>query len=285
MTAVLPPPPPSPSLPAPPLPPVPASAPPGRLARIGWRAAAVLALAINVPFWTVKAVDVVAHEERTEVATVAADGIDELVISTVRGEVEVVGTDRDDIKLTARVSDGLRPTRYASKVVDGQLRVTVRCTAVAVNTWCSTTLRIEVPRRLAVTIRAVDDGATVTGIAGAVDLLSEDGSVEVRETSGPVRLHSENGAARGLGLRSTMVDASTANGAVDLMFVVPPTEVRARSENGNVEVAIPPGDEVYKVTVDSDSGSTSAEVRTDPAATQTIDASTPNGDVTVRYLR
>jgi DUF4097 and DUF4098 domain-containing protein YvlB len=122
------------------------------------------------------------------------------------------------------------------------------------------------------------------GITGRVDAESTDGSVEGESLSGPTRLHSSNGSVRASRLRTESLQADSSNGSVRVEFATPPLSAIASSDNGDVDVAVPPGEEAYAVDVDSGNGSTRNLVRSDPESERRIVATTDNGSVTVRYL-
>jgi len=59
--------------------------------------------------------------------------------------------------------------------------------------------------------------------------------------------------------------------------------VVAESDQGDVEVVVPDGDELYALTTDSDQGNVDREIRADPRSDRSITATTDQGDVIVRY--
>jgi DUF4097 and DUF4098 domain-containing protein YvlB len=84
-------------------------------------------------------------------------------------------------------------------------------------------------------------------------------------------------------MSSQEVDASTNNGRVQLEFAESPGSVRAKSSNGAVVVFLPEDAPAYAVDASTSNGEVVTDVRTDPAAPNTIEAETSNGDITVRY--
>lgn len=249
-----------------------------------WLAIGSLITVVVLGFGTYQAVGVLAHEERIERDTIDANGIGVLDIDSDDGSIEVIGTDGDDIVLTARVSDGLQPTRYHHEVIGDRLEVRVRCPGPS-SPWCQVRLRVEVPRELQVTVHAQNGGVSLRGLDGRAAASSENGSVDADGLGGPAQLISENGSVRATGLRSSAVVARSENGSVSLTHTEAPRTVAATSENGTVEVAIPSGDEAYVVDIGSGDGSTTNGIRTDPASDRSITARSENGTVNVRYLR
>ena len=90
-------------------------------------------------------------------------------------------------------------------------------------------------------------------------------------------------AIEATGLRGDVIHADSVNGAVRLSFAEAPSEVRADSSDGEVELVVPDDDATYRVYVDNIVGSIDTAVRTDPRSTRTIEATTDNGSITVRY--
>jgi hypothetical protein len=254
------------------------------VARAAWLALGSLAAVIGLLYSTFQVVGVIAHEEHGEVVRIADPAVGVLDVRSDGGAIEIVGADVDDVRIEARVSDGLVPTSFTQDVVGDRLQVRVRCRLVIENQWCRADLRIVIPRDLEVEARSSDDSVTVRGLTGRVDAESSNGSVEGESLSGPTRLHSANGSVRASRLRSESLQADTSNGSVRVEFATPPLSAIARSDNGSVDVAVPRGEEAYAVDVHSGNGSTRDLVRSDPESDRRIVASSHNGSVTVRYL-
>ena len=280
-----------PTLPHEHLPPPPPAAPTGPdrvrttpTVRSAWLVLGALAATLGFLYSTFQVVGVLAHEERDESVRIADPGVAVLDVRSDGGSIEVVGADVDDVRIEARVSDGLVPTRFTQDVVGDRLQVRVRCRLPIENYWCRADLRIVIPRDLEVEVRSREDSIALRGLSGRVDAESGDGSVEAEALSGATRLHSSNGSVRASRLRTESLQADSGNGSVRVEFARPPSSAIARSTNGSVDVAVPRGDEAYAVDVDSANGSTRNLVRSDPESDRRIVATTSNGRVTVRYL-
>jgi hypothetical protein len=124
----------------------------------------------------------------------------------------------------------------------------------------------------------------VSNVHGFLDLESDGGSVEVRGgESDSVRLDSGGGSIEVTGLSAASIEANADGGGVLLDLAGAPISVIASSNGGDVEIVLPDTTDAYRVDVTSNGGSTSADVRTDPASDRTITASSNGGDVVVRY--
>ncbi|WP_421118740.1 DUF4097 family beta strand repeat-containing protein [Aquihabitans daechungensis] len=273
-------------LPPPPPPAAPGPAPirTGPTLTTAWLAVGSLAAVVGLLFGTLQVVGLLAHEEHDETVRVDDPAVAVLDVASDGGAIEIVAGDVDAVLIYARVSDGLIGTDFTQEVVGDRLQVRVKCAGLIVNTWCSATLRIVVPRDFEVEVRSRHDRVTLRGLAGRVDAESGDGPVEAEALSGATRLHSDNGSVRASRLRTDSIQADSANGSVRLEFASAPLSAIARSDNGSVEVAVPRGDEGYAVDISSDNGSTDSLVKADPDSERRIVATSNNGSVTVRYL-
>lgn len=237
-----------------------------------------------IAFGTFNAVALIAHEEVTETATFAADGVTALRIDNDDGTVEVVGSGRDDIALVADISHGLRRTSHAAAVEGDTLVVDGDCPGGPL-VWCSVDYRIEVPAELTVDVDNRNGSVSVRDVAGAVTVRSSNGRLELAGIAGDVTARTSNGSIDARGLQGDTVSADTSNGAVSLSFATVPSAVVADTSNGSIEIVVPEDPDVaYRVDAgDNFVGRTEIGVRTDPTSERSIVAETSNGSVTVRY--
>jgi hypothetical protein len=232
--------------------------------RVAWRIVASL-LAIPAVLWgTLSVVNVLAHGEHHFTRTFPAAGIATVAVSTDRGTVRVIASDRDDISLGGYISDGLGGTDHSARVRGSRLEVDGSC-AFPTAYWCVASYTLRVPRDVRVVLWSGSGDVSAHGVTSAADLTAQQGDVD------------------GIGLRSATVHASSDHGDVQLQFARAPRDVDASSTHGDVTVVVPRGSGPYRVKLSTDHGSTSGDVRTDPSATRIIDLSSAHGDVTVRY--
>ncbi len=226
-----------------------------------------------------------AHEERTEVSTFDAAGLQSVEIDNASGSARIVGVrEADTVTVKARISDGLRPTGHDVRREGDRLVVEGSC-PVILDDWCNVRYTIEMPSDLAVVADSDDGRVTVTDMAADIEASSDNGGVEVARIEGNVALHSDNGSVTATGIRrASRAEATSDNGGVRLEFLDPPDDVVASSDNGSVEVVIPDvGGIAYNVDAGSDNGTVSTPIRTDPDGDRTITATSDNGDVTITY--
>ena len=129
-------------------------------------------------------VTLVAHEERTEVTTYDAVDVRVLDVDNSNGPVTITGAaEREQITVTARISDGLRETEERQSLVDGVLELRASCPLIG-SDWCSVRYTIEVPADIEVRADTDNGRLRVSGVDGAVDLDADNGSVEVADVGG-----------------------------------------------------------------------------------------------------
>src|SRR3954449_9730035 len=151
-------------------------------------------MCLAVAFAGVFAVNTLFDSQKTETFAVAAP-VDKLVVAADAGDVKVVATDADRVtvrRTTRWLTSEPKPTKTVS---GGTLRLTDDCDG-----WtlvCESGYRIEVPRDLAVEVRADAGDVDVRGITGAVDLRSGAGDVSGHELAGArLRATSDSGDVR-----------------------------------------------------------------------------------------
>ena len=230
--------------------------------------AAVVAGAVigstGVFFGAVLAINTLLDSKTTKQYSVS-ERVTELIVSSGAGNVEIVATSADRVTVqqtTHWVTDEPTPKKTLS---DGVLTLADSddCRGGWTLLRCETDYRIEVPRDVAVSIKADAGDVTVTGLAGRVTLESDAGNV------------------KGTELGASHVQASTDAGDVRLSFTVAPTSVDAETDAGDLDIDLPRAE--YALDLDTDAGDTSVEgiVRYD-LAPHSVSAETDAGDLTIR---
>ncbi|HSP52745.1 MAG TPA: DUF4097 family beta strand repeat-containing protein [Cryobacterium sp.] len=148
--------------------------------------------------------------------------------------------------------------------------------------FCSVELTVRLPASLPLNVLAQNGGLSVTGLTGALDLVTTNGAIATVGTRGDLALETTNGAIDVRDAGSRRVTATTTNGRVELGFLDPPTSVQARSTNGAVTVSLPTDGVTYRVDARTTNGEIdSGSVPSDPSSRRSITAATTNGRVTV----
>jgi Putative adhesin len=234
-----------------------------RRGRPAWRILASLVTGAALLWGTLNVVNLLAHGEQHLARTFPAAGVSRIDVSTDRGSVRVIATDRHDVSLRAYVSDGLGNTDHSARVRGNRLVVDASC-SFPVAYWCTASYTLRVPRDVKLVLWSGSGDVTVSGTTADVDITADHGAVV---------------ASR---LRSAYARVSGQHGSVRLGFDTAPMQVLASTTHGDVSVVVPRTGEAYRVDLSTDHGSTNADVRTDPTSRRTIDLSSDHGDVTVR---
>lgn len=198
--------------------------------------------------------------------------------------VEFVAGEQGEVRVDYTYSTGiLRSAEVAIQQDGGVLRIEQDCPWLfAFN--CRANFDIAVPSDIEISGSNSNGAVVITGVEGPVDVETSNGSITLGDVaSNRIAVESSNGAIRGTGIEADSLNARTSNGAIDLSFASAPENVTARSSNGAVEIIVPEDAPAYAVDADTSNGDVRTEIRTDPAASQTISVRTSNGDITVTY--
>ena len=240
--------------------------------------AAVVLLAVG----PVAVASLVSHEEHAVSRTYAADVVRAVVLHVDEGRVQVVGDETDVVRVSGRVSRGLRRTPVTIAVTDGRLTIDSDCTG-PFGLHCGVDLTVHVPPGVTVAGATVDADVEIHRTTGTVDLTGRDANVTLDGLTGPVRADVRDGNVQGGSLGAGPVRVSTRDGDVDLAFDVAPTAVAATVRDGAVTVVVPSGTGPYAVSASSGDGAVDTPVRTDPASPRTVALAARDGDVALRY--
>jgi hypothetical protein len=255
----------------------------GRLVRRLWLAGASLLAVLGLGFGTLQAASLVAHEERSEVTSVAAGGVQGLVVDNRAGSVELIGVaGADEITVRARISDGLRATGHQVDTRDGVVRVTGSCPVFG-SEWCEVDYTVEVPPGLFVDV-AGRDGVSASNLTGGLTARSSAAAVDLLRVGGDVTVSANHSRVEGRDLTAADVDASANNGRLTLEFAASPRHVTARANHGRVDITLPdePG-VVYATDTEANQGTVRDEIRQDPGSDRSITVEANRGDATISY--
>lgn len=234
------------------------------------------------------------HEDRSYTAPA---GVTALKIKTTGSRVEVTASDSPGIKVEERLrwsNDKNKP--QAKHSVEGDtLSLTAKCgtQAIGIASSCGVSYRVRVPRSMPVQIDNRDGAIVASGLAGAVKLHSDNGSITATGLrASTASLSSADGSLRVSG-RVTTADLRSDNGAVDATGLTA-DKVTARSRDGRIRL----GGKIATVEVHTDNGGiTATGLAADRITAKTrdggidlrlsappanIDANTDNGSVQLR---
>jgi hypothetical protein len=248
-----------------------------------WRVGGAVFAALMLVLGAAQTIVTLAHEQRTVERTFPADGIQTVEVhNRGGGAVELVGSERDTVRVVAHIDDGLRETDHSERIEGDRLVLESSC-PLLLTQHCNVSYVVEAPAGVNVVIRTDAGHISVGDIDGDVDVGNDVGGIDLTRIGGSLQVHTDAGGINAVGLTGSHVTAASDAGRVSVDFDRAPQTVVATSDAGAIDVVLPPGDAVYQVTGDSDAGDVTTEVRTDPFADRTIVATSNAGAVTIRY--
>lgn len=258
-----------------------------RSGRNGWRVAGLLATTValaagGLVVWRLLAGPEVRHTEAQD--QTYRHAISRLEVDLSAGDLTLAVGDPGQVAVRRSLHwTGNRPV-FSEQWLGDTLHLTANCPHEQQNCFLDYTVRVPA----GVSVRAHTDAGdlTVGAIGGTLDLTTDAGATRLQDTAGPVRARSQAGEIIATGLRSTTVDAVTTAGDVRLRFTEAPALATARTDAGEVEIALPhtgSGVDGYQVQADTEAGSRQVSVGEDSAGRHSIVAHTAAGDVTVHY--
>lgn len=250
--------------------------------RRSWMVAGGIATFVMLAFGTMQTVGLVARQESTVRHEFDAAELTRVEVTSDNGDVRVVGDEETTVRVVIHLEEGWSRIERTARVEGNRLVLSASCPTFG-GPYCSADYEVHVPRGLAVVARSDNGDAAVSDVGGDATIGSSNGDVTGARLGGIVLMGTDNGSVEGTELQSRLVQGTSSNGDVSLAFVRAPIDVEAESSNGDVDVVVPHGEELYAVDATTDNGDARTPVRTDPSGRRSIVARSDNGDVTVRY--
>lgn len=197
-----------------------------------------------------------------------------LKVDVDSGDVEVQSDDVDRVQVTRWFNGG--PEDASWTMDSDELLLREDCGFLF---SCDIRYRIVVPLETEVIVEAQSGDIEATDFATALEITAENGDIEVSDISGDLILTSVNGEVSGSSLTSTIVEATTLNGDIDLSFNAVPRQTEVSSESGEVTVSVPTGD--YAIDLSTESGDIDSDIVKAPTPTpadESEDAETSEGE-------
>jgi len=206
-----------------------------------------------------------------------------LTIDSSNTALELVPADIQAVEVTRRVDGwvvgGSGPeARWSMR--DDTLTLRVKCKALISD--CSSQHQVKVPRGVKVVVEGGNGGLTASGFSTPLTLHNTNGKVDVRDSSGPLRLESRNGAVVAEKISAKSVTARTTNGSLQLGFASVPDLVDTQTRNGDTTIDLPGGSVSYAVSAEVRNGGTSVEVPRSDSSQHAVKARSTNGRISVR---
>jgi hypothetical protein len=236
----------------------------------------ILAIAIGIAL-LIPAVSSLNEETSTE----TFQGVTELVFDLENSAVSFIGGG-SETAVEMSVTTGIFAGEVSVEQSGDTLRLEQRC-PLFVGWGCRAAFSVTMPSDVEVSGSTSNGAITAEFLDQAISFTTSNGVINVVDVSGPAVFRTSNGDILAAGMTSEEVQASTSNGRVQLEFAAPPDSVRANSSNGTIEVILPADAPAVALDTSTSNGRVVTDVRTDPAASNSIVAETSNGDITVRY--
>lgn len=165
------------------------------------------------------------------------------------GGIEVIGWDRDEIRLIARIHAHSRhgDPREIARAVEIRTGATIEAEGPRTSgrrSWWSASFELMVPRPTALRLMASNGGISLAELTGDVNALTTNGGISLVGGAGRVRGGTTNGGLRvaltGRSWQAPGVDLRTTNGGV--VITVPEgysAELETGTVNGGIELDVP----------------------------------------------
>lgn len=221
---------------------------------------------------------------RTETDIIDAVGVTELDLRTANGRVTVRSAPAggETVELTTIFKEEDTGDATSSVDTDGdRLVVQGECDAGFLDS-CSIGYEVVVPADFDVTVHSENGRIDVNDIDGGVTATTDNGLIAADSIDGDVDLESDNGRITATDLAGARVRARSDNGRIEISFGSAPGTVDVSTDNGAISVTVPDDDSTYRVDASSDNGSVDNGLRTDPDSERSVTARSDNGDVNLR---
>ena len=206
---------------------------------------------------------ILSRETSLSTSTVEVEDAAQIVIDAGETDIRLVEGDDDVVTIRARITSGLRDTRFELGRKGDEIKLDSSC-----QTWlspgCGVLATLEVPRGLPVVVRASAGDIGAEAIAPGV-LTVETGSGNISVTD----------------LEVDEFSARSASGDVRAAFATQPIGLKAATDSGDIRAEVPGGERTYVVVTKSKSGDVSSGIESDKGAEGFVNMTTDSGDITL----
>lgn len=188
----------------------------------------------------------------------------QIVIDSGSADLRLVQGDPDVVKVTSRITSGLRKTDFEIGRRGDEIKIASEC-----QTWlspgCGVSTTLEIPEGFPVVIR--------TGSGDVVADSIDEGALTILTGSGDIT---------GKQLKVDELFATSKSGDITASFKTQPFGLKATTTSGDIAAVIPTGKRTYHVMAKSKSGDVSSKVDSDADGKGLILAKTSSGDISLR---
>jgi len=252
-------------------------------ARIAWTVVGLILVGALVPAFALSMIGSAAYQPLPSVQRVFTAPITAVTLQVSSGDLTIERVTGADTVVSTSGVHGLTYPTDAEQVVGHTLVIRSSCGTTIFNDRCTRNYVVHVASDVAVTATSGQGNVTVTGTNKVISGHSDQGDVTITGGSGTVQASSGQGDVTIMRSSATSVSAISGQGDVVLGFISSPNRVTVSSGQGDVTVELPKGPNSYQVHSSSGQGNVSNDVNDDPASDRIIDATSGQGDVTIRY--
>lgn len=188
----------------------------------------------------------------------------QIVVNASTADIRVVEGKLDVVKVTSRVTSGIRKTDFQIGRKGDEIKIISGCQSL-ISPGCGVSLTLEVPKGLPVVVNTTSGDVSAVGISKGV--------LTVSSTSGDL-----SGSKLGVDEFS----AETRSGDIRAVFADQPFAFKAISSSGDIAATLPAGKRTYNVRATSKSGDVSSKITSDPNGAGFVVATSRSGDITLR---
>ncbi len=224
----------------------------GTLVSVGLFAAAILGISVLM------------KDTKTSTSIIEMGDSVQIVVNATTADIRVVEGADDVVKVTSRVTSGLRKTDFLLGRKADEIKVISGCT-----TWlspgCGVSLTLSVPKNIPIVVNTTSGDVTADALVQGV--------LTVATTSGDIEVD---------GLTVDEFSAETSSGDVNASFAKQPFALKALTKSGDIVASVPAGDRTYAVMVESKSGDVESEIDSDDDGQGFVRATSDSGDIDLR---
>jgi DUF4097 and DUF4098 domain-containing protein YvlB len=188
----------------------------------------------------------------------------QIEVNATSADIRVVEGRSDVVRLTSRVTSGIRKTDYQIGRKGDEIKIISGCQSL-ISPGCGVSVTLEVPKGLPVVVNTTSGDVSAVGIS--------EGVLTVSSTSGDL-----SGSRLGVDEFS----AETGSGEIDAAFADQPFAFKAISGSGDIAASLPTGKRTYNVRAKSKSGDVASKITSDAKGAGFVVATSDSGDITLR---
>jgi hypothetical protein len=182
-----------------------------------------------------------------------------VAVTSHAGNITITGGTGPAISVTQEADYSRIPPTTTRTVSGSTLTVTYSC---PVQVICGVAYALQVPRGVAVRVRAGAGAVRLAGLAGTVTAKADAGLISATSLAG------------------ASVSLTTDVGGISASFAAPPVTVQASATVGAITLHVP-GTASYKVTADAHVGKATVSIPQSPSSARAITATTDVGTIDI----